>query len=47
MKEMRDKMAELEKNMIDVGRNPGKAIETISNPMLSEMKMDGETKYAP
>lgn len=34
MRAMRDKMLQLEKNTIDIGRNPGKALEQISNPML-------------
>ena len=38
MGEMREKMLLLEKNMIDIGRNPGKAIERISNPILLSLK---------
>ena len=38
MNEMRDKMILLEKNTIDIGRNPGKALEQISNPLLDEMQ---------
>ena len=30
-------MQELEKNTIDVGRNPGQAIERISNPLLDDL----------
>ena len=38
MRDMRDKMIQLEKNTIDVGRNPGKAIEQISNPLLDQLQ---------
>ena len=35
---MRDKMIQLEKNTIDIGRNPYKAIEVISNPLLDQLQ---------
>ena len=40
-------MLELETNMIDVGRNPGKAIEKISNPILEQLREKGEIHVQP
>lgn len=39
MKAMKEKMSELDKNSIDIGRNPSKAMERISNPLLDDLMM--------
>lgn len=38
MREMKEEMLKLEKATIDIGRNPGKAIERISNPLLDKLQ---------
>ena len=45
--QMRDKMIKLEKNMIDIGRDPAKAIEKISNPILDNLKDGVESDFQP
>ena len=47
MNEMRGKMKNLEKNAIDIGRNPAKAIETISNPLLDKLQEEVNTGHQP
>ena len=47
MNEMRNKMKDLEKNAIDIGRNPAKAIETISNPLLDKLQEEVNTGHQP
>lgn len=47
MERMRARMVELEKNSIDVGQNPGQAIERISNPLLDELHRRFETEFQP
>ena len=37
LREMRHKMVEFERNTIDIGRNPGLAMEKISNPIYKEL----------
>ena len=40
-------MIKLEKNMIDIGRDPAKAIEKISNPILDNLKDGVESDFQP
>ena len=47
MKQMKDKMLELQKNQIDIGRNPGEAIEKVSNPIYEKMRIDVENRLQP
>ena len=47
MKTMKDKMIELQKNQIDIGRNPGEAIEKVSNPIYEKMRIDVENRLQP
>lgn len=47
MKAMKDKMVELQKNQIDIGRNPGEAIEKVSNPIYEKMRIDVENRLQP
>ena len=47
MREMRDKMIELEKSTIDVGRNPLKAIEQISDPLLNQLQEQVNSQHQP
>jgi hypothetical protein len=44
MRQMKEKMLELQKNQIDIGRNPGQAIEKVSNPIYEKMRTDVETR---
>lgn len=37
LREMRKQMVEFERNAIDIGRNPGQAMEKISNPIYQEL----------
>lgn len=47
MRTMRDKMVELEKNTIDIGRNPSKAIQEISNPQLDKLHESVNSTHQP
>ena len=47
MNQMRSKMKDLEKSAIDIGRNPAKAIETISNPLLDKLQEEVNTGHQP
>ena len=47
MQQMRDRMEELERTSIDVGRDPGKAIEQISNPLLDDLNLLVNTQFQP
>lgn len=47
MRQMKEKMLELQKNQIDIGRNPGHAIEKISNPILDKMRDNVENDFQP
>ena len=47
MREMREKMIQLERNTIDIGRNPGKALEQISNPLLDLMQEEVNGRHQP
>ena len=47
MRTMKDRMVELEKNTIDVGRNPGKAIQQISNPQLDKLHTQVNSTHQP
>ena len=47
MKAMKDKMIELQKNQIDISRNPGEAIEKVSNPIYEKMRIDVENRLQP
>ena len=47
MKQMRDKMLELQKNQIDIGKNPGEAIEKVSNPIYEKMRNQVENELQP
>lgn len=44
---MQEKMQELQKNQIDIGRNPGKAIEKVSNPIYERLRTDVENDHQP
>ena len=45
LREMKEKMIELQKNQIDIGRNPGKAIEKVSNPIYENMNTEVENRF--
>mmetsp|Transcript_21245 Transcript_21245/g.28489 ORF Transcript_21245/g.28489 Transcript_21245/m.28489 type:complete len:108 (-) Transcript_21245:1266-1589(-) len=47
MEKMRERMLELETNSIDIGRNPGQAIERISNPLLDDLNLLVNTEHQP
>ena len=47
MRTMRDKMIQLEKNTIDIGRNPYQAIEVISNPLLDQLQEQVNSQHQP
>ena len=44
---MRERMLELEKGTINIGRNPGKAIQRISEPILDHMRNTVEEEIQP
>lgn len=47
LKDIKEKMTILEKNSIDIGRNPSEAMERYSNPLLEELFMTVDTKMTP
>ena len=43
--QMKDKMHEMEKSTINIGRNPGKAIQRISEPILDKIRNEVESEH--
>jgi hypothetical protein len=42
---MKERMHELEKSQINIGRNPGKAIQRISEPILEKIRNEVESEH--
>ena len=47
IREMKERMGQLDKGMIDVGRRPILAMDTISQPILDKLKAKLDDKNQP